>query len=54
MELKDKESFVVEPEVNHGKTLIGCCLGIKLHLLIHVPVSETETCHTASGVLSVI
>lgn len=30
MELKDKESFVVEAEVNHGKTLIGCLFGHKI------------------------
>lgn len=30
MELKDKESFVVEPEVNYGKTLIGCLFGHKI------------------------
>lgn len=29
MELKDKESFVVEPEVNHRKALIGCLFGLQ-------------------------
>lgn len=30
MELKDKESFVVEPGVNPRKALIGCLFGLKI------------------------
>jgi len=30
MELRDKESFVVEPEVNCKKALIGCLFGLKI------------------------
>lgn len=30
MQLKDKESFVVQPKVNHRKTLIGCLFGFKI------------------------
>lgn len=33
-ELKDKESFVVEPGVNPRKALVDACLGLELPILI--------------------